>query len=147
MYPKKKDSKKRINIPGVFINDSVVSFYLYEQLSPKQKVNIYIFETHFYEKLWTTPKNEQLKMQEKTSFLTEGEIMHQRVAKWTKYDNLSHKKLLIFPINHNLHWYVLVAKLELNINILVLDRFGSGDAMILCRICQYLNWEKLVEKR
>lgn len=99
--------------PNEFLNDSIVEFYLrynYDQMDAETRDNAHIFNTFFYHRL--TQKRER----------GEPNSGYESVRKWTskgKGVDLFSKRLVVIPINENLHWYLAV--------IVNLDKVVFGD--------------------
>ncbi|KAH9263840.1 hypothetical protein BASA83_012717 [Batrachochytrium salamandrivorans] len=101
----KDTDHERLN-EGVFLNDSIIEFYLkYLQqdsnsgLDPK---NVHIFSTFFYQ---TLTRNTSKCCPTKDSYLESG---YNRVKSWTTKVNIFEKKFLVIPINEDLHWYLAI---------------------------------------
>ncbi|KAJ7600472.1 hypothetical protein C8J56DRAFT_910342 [Mycena floridula] len=84
--------------PGEFLNDTLIEFGLklwlkeLETENPELAKQIHIFNSFFYKKL--NKKN-----------LSEG---YNDVKRWTAKIDIFEKKIIIIPINENLHWYLAV---------------------------------------
>ena len=89
-----------------FLNDIIIDFYLtylfYEKLPAEDKSSVHIFSTMFYKRLTNSYKND-------VTGLNSAEKKHARVKGWTKNVNLFEKKILVFPICHQNHWFLIIA--------------------------------------
>lgn len=80
---------------GEFLNDNIISFYLrylYEY-SGQNKDKIYIFNTYFFSRLTSGVKKD---------------IDYEAVEKWTSKVNIFDYEYLVVPVNHSLHWYLVI---------------------------------------
>lgn len=80
---------------GEFLNDNIISFYLrylYEY-SGQNKDKVYIFNTYFFSRLTSGVKKD---------------IDYEAVEKWTSKVNIFDYQYLVVPVNHSLHWYLVI---------------------------------------
>ena len=80
---------------GEFLNDNIISFYLrylYEY-SGQNKDKVYIFSTYFFSRLTSGAKRD---------------IDYEAVEKWTAKVNIFNYEYLVVPVNHSLHWYLVI---------------------------------------
>ena len=89
-----------------FLNDIIIDFYLtylfYEKLPAEDRSSVHIFSTMFYKRLTNSYKND-------VTGLNSAEKKHARVKAWTKNVNLFEKKILVFPICYQNHWFLIIA--------------------------------------
>ena len=80
---------------GEFLNDNIISFYI-RYISERSKIStnkVYFFNTYFF------------------SRLTSGDskpINYAAVQKWTSKVDIFEYDYLIVPVNHALHWYLII---------------------------------------
>lgn len=163
-----------------YLNDNIINFYLtylHQNLPAKQKDQIHIYSSHFYSRLKgsgrKTPvvadKSKSKDVQTKTTY---AEQCYERVKSWTKKIDIYSKKMLIFPICDEEHWFVIIVcnpgqvlsqknnsdfekerrrqmKLEgrgCDPFLLVLDSLNSTHSTALSRIRSYLQFEYMEKK-
>ena len=89
-----------------FLNDIIIDFFLtylfYEKLPEEDRSSVHIFSTMFYKRLTSSYKND-------VTGLNSAEKKHARVKAWTKNVNLFEKKILVFPICYQNHWFLIIA--------------------------------------
>ena len=80
---------------GEFLNDNIISFYLryLSEYSGQYKDKVYFFNTYFYTRLTSGAKKP---------------IDYEAVQKWTSKVNIFDYEYLVFPVNHSLHWYLVI---------------------------------------
>lgn len=150
---------------GEFLNDNIIDFYLshvYEEvLDDVNKEHVYIYPTQFYKRL------SENKSPEKLGGKTKEEEAYIRVKNWTRKIEIFEKRLLIFPICENEHWYLVIIcnpGLVKNVKerksssmtpdrykenkspspyIIVLDSLGGAQRDAVKRIRKYLQFEHL----
>ncbi|KAL5239227.1 hypothetical protein ACI65C_006637 [Semiaphis heraclei] len=91
--------------PGFYMNDNLIEFYMnymYCKLSDKDKDRTYVFNTYFYTTL-TKPVNNLA-----NPSLSQSEIRHNKVKKWTKNVDIFKKDFIFVPINKYGHWFLAV---------------------------------------
>jgi Ulp1 family protease len=85
--------------PGGFLNDNLVDFWMkltlqrLQDVDSEKRKHVYAFSCLFYAKL----RQSQI-----------AEEAHQLVAKWTKMVDIFSMKCLLFPINMDKHWSLVV---------------------------------------
>ena len=154
-----------------FLNDNIINFYLtwlYENLNSKHKEIIHIYSSHFYTRLKSKPDKKD------KSSKTRAEKSYERVKGWTKKINIFDKRMLIFPICEESHWYLVIvcnpghvlsatrdkdfeAKRSYqqkygetkghNPFLMVLDSLGGSHSTALSKIRSYLTFEHLEKKK
>ena len=155
-----------------FLNDNIINFYLtwlfQTQLNDKFKEMVHIYSSHFYTRLRSKPKKK--KEEDKK---TRAEMAYEKVKGWTKKINIFDKRMLIFPICEESHWYLVIVcnpghvlsqsrekdfetkrsyqqkygeTRGYNPFIMVLDSLGGSHSTAISKIRQYLSFEHL-EKR
>jgi len=129
---------------GTFLNDIIIDFYLSylfgEKLNKSRRDNIHIFSSHFFKRLSVDPvEGSMMANLEKMSILSLVQIRHMRVQNWTKSTNLAEKKLVIFPICKNSHWFLVLAVLTTKKYLLVvMDSLGGDNKEDVNLIKEYL---------
>lgn len=99
---------------GEFLNDIIIDFYLdylVHSLPEDQRQRLHVFSTYFWTKLSssghhgaTVAKNQNgLDSQSK-----KRDLMHSKVARWTKNVDLFEKDFILIPINEDAHWYLAI---------------------------------------
>ncbi|KAL5038074.1 hypothetical protein RTP6_005425 [Batrachochytrium dendrobatidis] len=92
---------------GVFLNDSVIEFYLkYLQQQPNSGLDpkhVHIYSTFFYQTL-----THSVASSSRLSRDTALDIGYDRVKSWTSKTNIFEKKFLVIPINEAYHWYLAI---------------------------------------
>ena len=152
-----------------FLNDNIINFYLTwlfkTQLNDKYKEMVHIYSSHFYTRLRSKPKKSDKK--------TRAEMAYEKVKGWTKKINIFDKRMLVFPICEESHWYLVIVcnpghvlsqsrekdfetkrsyqqkygeTRGYNPFIMVLDSLGGSHSTAISKIRQYLSFEHL-EKR
>lgn len=85
--------------PGVYFNDNLIDFMIKHLLAELQlqdsvrRKKVYAFSCLFYAKL---------------TEVKDGKFAHTLVSKWTKNVNLFDMECIIFPINLNNHWSLVI---------------------------------------
>ena len=152
---------------GEYLNDTIIDFYLaflYEtSLSKAMKSDVHIYSSHFYSRLKGNAypdKSGGPKLGHSKS-----ESAYQRVKSWTRKLNIFSKRMLIFPICEEDHWYLiivcnpgLIEPLDQNLDrmkitrtsqkassptILLLDSLGLSQPKSVGKIRSYLHYEYL----
>ena len=80
---------------GEFLNDNIISFYLrylYDYWG-QNRDKVYIFNTYFFSRLTSGAKKD---------------IDYEAVEKWTSKVNIFNYEYLVVPVNHSLHWYLVI---------------------------------------
>ena len=132
---------------GTYINDVIIDFYLtylyLEVLPQKEKDKVWIFSSFFYKKLCTDPvKGSMMDIMESRDKLSVVMTRHKRVETWTKGTDLTSKKLIIFPICKDSHWFLVTAVLGGDDMILVvMDSLGGENKEVSDNIKEYLAIE------
>lgn len=152
-----------------FLNDNIINFYLtwlvQTKLSTRYKEMVHIYSSHFYTRLRSKPK--------KCDKKTKAEMAYEKVKGWTKKINIFEKRMLVFPICEESHWYLVIVcnpghvlsqsrekdfetkrsyqqkygeTKGYNPFIMVLDSLGGNHSSAISKIRQYLSFEHL-EKR
>jgi len=149
---------------GEFLNDNVVNFYLCylqnEKLDSMYYNDVHIYSSHFFSRLkGTTPSFKN----DKATRIQRQQQEYQRVKSWTRKIDIFSKRMLIFPVCEDEHWYLiivcnpgLVCKITyenmrdnrnvlnrkgLTPNIIVLDSLGSSHKMSVEKIRSYMEYE------
>ena len=80
---------------GEFLNDNIISFYLryLSEYSGQYKDKVYFFNTYFFSRLTSGAKKP---------------IDYEAVEKWTSKVNIFDYEYLVVPVNHSLHWYLVI---------------------------------------
>ncbi|PRQ24312.1 putative Ulp1 peptidase [Rosa chinensis] len=89
--------------PETFINDTIIDFYilyLKSNIQPEEKHRFHFFNSFFFRKLADLEKDPSSSCERKAAF--------QRVRKWTRKVNLFEKDYIFIPVNHRLHWSLIV---------------------------------------
>jgi len=155
-----------------YLNDNIINFYLtylHQHLPDKQRDQIHIYSSHFYSRLKGRGKEKGKQGDKKTTY---AEQCYDRVKSWTKKMDIFSKKMLIFPICDDEHWYVIIVcnpgqvlsqkkdkdfeqerrrqvKLEgrgCDPFLLVLDSLPNTHSTALNRIRSYLQFEHMEKK-
>ena len=96
---------------GVFLNDSIIDFFLkwlqFSKLKDKDRDRTHIFSTFFYKRLTTTDRNKSIDKTEGKN-LSSAAKRYERIKRWTKNVNIFEKDFVIVPINQHSHWFVVV---------------------------------------
>ncbi len=154
-----------------YLNDNIINFYLtwlYQNLSQKHKEMIHIYSSHFYTRLKSKPSKKDKASQKNKSLYA-----YEKVKGWTKKINIFDKRMLIFPICEEYHWYLVVvcnhgyvlsttrerdydAKRSyqqkygeskgFNPFIMVLDSLGGTHSTAISKIRTYLSFEHMEKK-
>jgi len=156
-----------------YLNDNIINFYLtylHQQLPSDIRDLIHIYSSHFYSRLKGNHKKD--KREEKTKGKTQAELCYDRVKSWTKKIDIFSKRMLIFPICDEDHWFVIIVcnpglvlsqkrqadfevarkkqqKLEgrgVNPFLLVLDSLSGTHSTALNKIRSYLQFEYMERK-
>eukprot|EP00039_Didymoeca_costata_P006224 m.88484 g.88484 ORF g.88484 m.88484 type:complete len:978 (+) comp13167_c0_seq2:1231-4164(+) len=87
--------------PEMFLNDVLINFYLkyltHEKLTPLARDRVHIFSTFLYKRLTQNGRSEPKVTEE-----------YKKVARWTGSVNLFQKDFLLFPVNENAHWFLVI---------------------------------------
>lgn len=152
-----------------FLNDNIINFYLtwlvQTKLNAQYQEMVHIYSSHFYTRLRAKPKKSDKK--------TKAEMAYEKVKGWTKKINIFDKRMLVFPICEESHWYLVIVcnpghvlsqsrekdfetkrsyqqkygqTKGYNPFIMVLDSLGGNHSSAISKIRQYLSFEHL-EKR
>ena len=155
---------------GEYLNDSIIDFYLtflYERrLSKSAQNDIHIYSNHFYSRLKGGYSNRASR--DKSGSLPKqpkADCAYQRVKSWTRKIDIFSKRMLIFPICDEEHWYLIIvcnprlvisqsqsgdknnfstenSKTEIPF-LLVLDSLGGTQPKVTQKIRSYLQYEYL----
>ena len=153
-----------------YLNDTIIDFYLtylYEGcLSKSMKEDVHIFSSHFYSRLKGSLFNE--KTSDQTPRQSKSQTAYQRVKSWTRKLDIFSKRMLLFPICEEDHWYLIIVcnpgiidvqdrittnvstgrKLEKELapSILLFDSLGLTQPSAVSKIRSYLYYEYLERK-
>ena len=156
---------------GEYLNDTIIDFYLtflFEtKLSKELKEDVHIYSSHFYSRLKGNSNNR--KLSGRGTFKGKTETAYERVKSWTRKMNLFSKRMLIFPICEEDHWYLIIVcnpgliessgRLTLRSNtvennsmavapsILLLDSLGLSQYKSVGKIRSYLHEEYFERKK
>ena len=92
-----------------FLNDNIINFYLtwlFQNLDTKYKEIVHIYSSHFYTRLKRKP--EKRGKNDKNDTKTKAEKCYDQVKGWTKKIDIFEKRMLIFPICEESHWYLVI---------------------------------------
>uniref|UniRef100_A0A0K2UUZ0 Ubiquitin-like protease family profile domain-containing protein n=1 Tax=Lepeophtheirus salmonis TaxID=72036 RepID=A0A0K2UUZ0_LEPSM len=149
---------------GKFLNDSIIDFYLAwllrDKVSESQRDEVHIFSSHFYSRLISKPLlNKKVQAFERDPNKSKAEKAHLRVKGWTKKFDIFQKKLLIIPICHKYHWFMILIcnpgcvdldeddqKIRGEPFLVILDSFGQKRPKEVDTLRNYLEHEHM-EKR
>ena len=154
-----------------FLNDNIINFYLkwlYEKvLLEKHQEIVHIYSSHFYTRL-----RSKVDKRDKSD-KTRAEKAYDKVKGWTKKINIFEKRMLIFPICEESHWYLVIVcnpghvlsqtrekdfetkrsyqqkygeTRGFNPFIMVLDSLGGSHSTAVAKIRSYLTFEHLEKK-
>ena len=153
-----------------YLNDTIIDFYLtylYESfLSKSMKEDVHIFSSHFYSRLKGSLFNE--KTSNPTLRQSKSQTAYQRVKSWTRKLDIFSKRMLLFPICEEDHWYLIIVcnpgiidvkdqitagvstgrRLEKEVapSILLFDSLGLTQPSAVSKIRSYLYYEYLERK-
>jgi len=158
-----------------FLNDNIINFYLtwlFQNLDTKYKEIVHIYSSHFYTRLKRKP--EKRGKNDKNDTKTKAEKCYDQVKGWTKKIDIFEKRMLIFPICEESHWYLVIvcnpghvlsqsrekdfeAKRSyqqkygetrgFNPFIMVLDSLGGSHSSAVSRIRSYLTFEYIAKRK
>ena len=150
-----------------YLNDTIIDFYLsylYETILPAAiKDDVHIYSSHFYSRIKGSENSS------KSSADKKGISAYQRVKSWTRKLDIFSKRMLLFPICEEDHWYLIIvcnpgfiekeekisneAKKSSNSDnsgptpcILMLDSLGLYQPRSVGKIRSYLYFEYLERK-
>ena len=148
-----------------YLNDTIIDFYLtylYESCLAKSMMeDVHIFSSHFYSRLKGSLFNEKTSNQ--TPRQSKSQTAYQRVKSWTRKLDIFSKRMLLFPICEEDHWYLIIVcnpgtidvqdqsttgvstgrKLgkEIAPSILLFDSLGLTQPSAVSKIRSYLYYE------
>jgi len=159
-----------------FLNDNIINFYLtwlFQNLDTKFKDIVHIYSSHFYSRLKRKPDKKN-KNDKNDKEKTKAEKCYDQVKGWTKKIDIFEKRMLIFPICEESHWYLVIvcnpghvlsqsrekdfeAKRSyqqkygetrgFNPFIMVLDSLGGNHSSAVSRIRSYLTFEYIAKRK
>ena len=155
-----------------FLNDNIINFYLtwlYENLSDKYKEIVHIYSSHFYTRLKSKKRGKNEK-----SDKSKQEQAYEKVKGWTKKLDIFEKRMLVFPICEESHWYLVIVcnpghvlsqsrekdfdskrayqqkygeTRGFNPFIMVLDSLGGSHSTAVSKIRSYMMFEHLDKRK
>ena len=122
--------------PNGDLNDNIIEFYLqifkHTALPLEITDTIHIFSTHFFSKLLGPGfATEQLDVLRKDSekIRKRVEDNYKSIKRWTKFNDIFNKQIVVFPINAFNHWFSVILR---NPNCLLSPSRDTATEIIYC---------------